>query len=258
VRTCTINTAESPKGVQDQIGCSGRWPVVPPSRSKSIGTMQEGSLHASLKAWYTLPGDLCEVTVDGYLVDIVRGELLIEIQTRNFSALKRKLKALVEHHRIRLVFPIPKEKWIGYEAADGQVPLRWRKSPRRGGIGDLFYELVSFPQLVRDPRFAIEILLIREEELRRRTSHGSRKGWSIVDRRLLDVVGHATFQSPFDFLNLLPQTMRSPFTSHDLANALHLSHNLAQKMAYCLRGMGVIEVVGKRGKSLLYTASVSS
>lgn len=248
---------QRPDDVQDQNGYLGRWAVVPPSHSKSIGTMQEGSLHASLKAWYTLPGDLCEVTVDGYLVDIVRGELLIEIQTRNFSALKRKLKALIERHRVRLVYPIPKEKWIGYVTADGQAPLGWRRSPKRGGLEDLFYELVSFPQLVRNPSFSLETLLIREEELRRRVSHGSRKGWGTVDRRLLDVLDHATFQSPFDFRNLLPHTMRSPFTSHDLANTLRLSRNLAQKMTYCLRGMGAIEVVGKRGKSLLYVTSVS-
>jgi hypothetical protein len=211
--------------------------MAPPVHSRSIGTIQEGSLHASLKAWYMLPGDLSEVTVDGYLVDIVRGELLIEIQTRNFSSLKRKLTALIGRHRIRLVFPIPKEKWIGYVTAEGQAaPLGWRRSPRRGSLEDLFYELVSFPQLVRNPSFSIDVLLIREEELRRRTAHGSRKGWGTVDRRLIDVLDHATFGSPLDFRNLLPRAMRSPFTTHDLANALRLRHNLAQKMAYCYVG----------------------
>jgi len=232
--------------------------VVPPRRIKGIGTIQEGSLHASLKAWYALPGDLYEVTVDGYTIDIVRGELLIEIQTRNFSALKQKLKTLVERHRVRLVYPIPMEKWIAYEAVDGRALLGRRRSPKRGSLVDLFYELVSFPQLVRNQNFSIEALLIREEELRRKTAYRSRKGWSTVDRRLMDVLDHATFQSPSDFGHLLPRTIRSPFTTHDLANALRLSHNLAQKMAYCLRGMGAIEAVGKRGKSLLYVTSVPS
>jgi len=240
--------------VRDQNGYPGRWDMAPPGNSKSIGTIQEGSLHASLKAWYMLPGDLSEVTVDGYLVDIVRGELLIEIQTRNFTSLKRKLKALIERHRVRLVFPIPKEKWIGYVTADREVPLGWRRSPRRGSLEDLFYELVSFPQLVRNPSFSLDVLLIREEELRRRIAHGSRKGWGTVDHRLIDVLDHATFKSPLDFRNLLPRAMRSPFTTRDLANELRLSHNLAQKMAYCLREMGAIEVVGRRGKSLLYAA----
>jgi hypothetical protein len=33
--------------------------------------------------------DRFEVPVDGFVIDIVRDDLLIEIQTRNFSSLKR-------------------------------------------------------------------------------------------------------------------------------------------------------------------------
>ena len=123
--------------------------------------MQEGSLHASLKTWYMIPGDLCEVGIDGYLVDIVRGELLIEIQTRNFAALKQKLTSLTENHPILLVYPISQEKWIVHLASDGCTPIRRRRSPKRGGLEQLFYELVSIPNLVRNPRFSLEILLIR-------------------------------------------------------------------------------------------------
>lgn len=231
--------------------------MVPPSTSKSIGTIQEGSLHASLKAWYMMPGDLCEVTVDGYLVDIVRGELLIEIQTRNFAALKQKLKALIWCHPIRLVYPIPQEKWIVHVAADGQTPLGRRRSPKRGSLEHLFEELVSFPQLFHKPSFSLEVLLIREEELRCRSALGrrSREVWSTIDRRLLNVVDRVIFRSPLDFRDLLPPRLRSPFTSRDLAIALHQSYRLAQKMTYCLRGMSAIEVVGKRRNSLLYVPS---
>ncbi|MBO3802564.1 MAG: hypothetical protein JTT11_01610 [Candidatus Brockarchaeota archaeon] len=218
--------------------------------------MQEGSLHASLKEWYSLPGDLLEATVEGYSVDIVRGGLLIEIQTRNFSALKRKLKALVENHRVRLVYPIPMEKWIA-RVSDGGELIGRRRSPRRGSLEGVFYELVSFPQLVRNPGFSLEVLMIREEEVRRMTSNRWRKAWSTVDRRLLEVVESAAFESPSDYRKFLPRSIRAPFTSRDLADALRLPCNLAQKMAYCLRGMGVIEAVGRRGNFLLYATSVS-
>jgi hypothetical protein len=50
--------------------------------------------------------------VDGYHVDVVRDGTLIEIQTGNFSAIKRKLGDLVPHHPLRLVYPIAVEKWI--------------------------------------------------------------------------------------------------------------------------------------------------
>ena len=78
----------------------------------AIGTLNEKPLHAALKAWYAQPGDQLEAKVDGYIIDIVRGDLLVEIQTRNFAAIKRKLLALVPHHPVQLVYPIAREKWI--------------------------------------------------------------------------------------------------------------------------------------------------
>ena len=49
--------------------------------SNGIGTLGERSLHASLKDWLAEPGDEIEKQVDGYHIDIVRGQLLIEIQS---------------------------------------------------------------------------------------------------------------------------------------------------------------------------------
>jgi hypothetical protein len=77
-----------------------------------IGLLNEKPLHASLKHWYARPGDRLEVTVDGFVIDIVRDDLLIEIQTCNFPSIKSKLTDLVRCHRVRLVYPIDQEKWI--------------------------------------------------------------------------------------------------------------------------------------------------
>jgi hypothetical protein len=77
-----------------------------------IGQLNEQPLHAALKAYYAHPDAQTEVLVDGYHVDVVRDGTLIEIQTGNFSAIKRKLGDLVPHHPLRLVYPIAVEKWI--------------------------------------------------------------------------------------------------------------------------------------------------
>ncbi len=73
-----------------------------------IGTLNEKPLHAALKEWYALPGDRFEVSVDGYVIDIVRDDRLLEIQTGTFSSLKSKLNTLVRTHRVRLIYSIPK------------------------------------------------------------------------------------------------------------------------------------------------------
>ena len=53
----------------------------PEPARQAIATLREGPLHAALKAWYRQPGDGVEVPVDCSQVDLVRGGLLVEIQT---------------------------------------------------------------------------------------------------------------------------------------------------------------------------------
>lgn len=226
----------------------------------TIGTLRETSLHAALKAWYAHPGDELEASVEGYQIDLRRGAHLIEIQTRNFAALKRKLTQLVERHPVRLVHPIPQEKWIVRLGRDGTTPLTRRKSPKRARVDQLFAELVSFPELVAHPNFTLEILMVREEEILRPAGRGNdrraswrRKGWEICDRRLLGVVEQVVFASPSDFRTFLPDSLPQPFTSRDLGLATGQSLYVAQKITYCLRKMGMIESAGKRGGALLYT-----
>src|SRR5690349_1237143 len=122
-----------------------------------IGTLQESSLHAALKTWYTQPGDYIEMAVDGSIIDIVRGDLLIEIQTGNFTGIKRKLNRLIGNHPIRLIYPIAREKWIVRVDADLQTQLSRRKSPKHGRGEQLFMELVSIAPLVKLPNLTLEV-----------------------------------------------------------------------------------------------------
>ena len=220
----------------------------------------EWSLHAAVKDWYAHPGDELEALVDGYVVDIVRGDLLIEIQTRHFSTIRRKLTRLIRGHRIMLVHPIATRKWIVRIDADGETVLSRRLSPRRGRVEDLFLELVYMPRLLRDPNLSLEVLFVHSEDVLIDDGRGSwrRKRWSIHDRRLLDIVDRVTFESPEDLLKILPSTLPQKFTASDLTRESGIRPNIAQKMAYCLREMGVIEAVGKSGRALLYAKSLKT
>jgi len=237
------NAAQPPTGAQAQ------------DTASAISTLNESPLHAALKAWYARPSDRLEVQVDGFIIDIVRGDLLIEIQTGNFSSLRQKLATLTGRHRVRLVYPVAREKWIVKLAEDGRGRLSRRKSPKRGTVEDVFHELVSFPQLLAQPGFALDVLLIQEEETRRYDGkrRWRRGGWVTQERSLLAVVDRRLFESPADLAALLPPGLAEPFTTADLARALAKPRRLAQRMAYCLREMGVLEAVGKRGNAILYT-----
>jgi len=102
--------------------------------------------------------------------------------------------------------------------ADGKTILLRRKSPKKGRLEDLFSKLVYIPTLVKSRNFSLEVLLIHCEETLINDGQGSwrRKGWSIYDRRLLDIVSRVVFSSPSDFHALLPATLSKIFTSRDL------------------------------------------
>jgi hypothetical protein len=181
-------------------------------------------------------------------------ELLIEIQTAGFASIKTKLADLAARHPLRLVYPLARDKWIVKLADDLATEASRRKSPKRGAVEEIFAELVSFPHLLARPGFALEVLLIQEEEVRRYEAGRAwrRRGWVTHERRLLAVVGRRLFASPADVGALLPPGLPQPFTTADLAEALGKGRRLAQKMAYCLREIGEIDVVGKRGRAVLY------
>jgi hypothetical protein len=228
--------------------------------SRDIGLLNEKPLHAALKEWYARPEDRFEVSVDGFVIDVVQGNLLVEIQTGDFASIKSKLIQLTGAHRVRLVYPIAQEKWIVKLAKGGSGEVSRRKSPKRGMVEEVFWELVSFPQLLSSPNFSLEVLLIQEEEVRRYEGRRRwwQRGWVTEERRLLEVVGRRLFEGPADVGELLPSELKEPFTTADLAGAMGRGNKLAQKMAYCLRRMGVIRQVGRRGRANLYARAAKS
>jgi len=222
------------------------------STSPGIGQLAERSLHAALKEHLARPGDRFEVKLGRYVIDIVRGDLLIEIQTRHLYALRPKLLRLLEDHRVRLIHPLPAERWIVREGRDGRQLTR-RKSPKRAAAHDIFSELVRIPDLAVHPNLTLEALLIREEQIWRDDGQGSwRRGhWSLIDTRLLGVVESAVFNQPADYLGLLPP-LPERFTNADLAAAKGWNRHLAGKATYALRAMGALASAGKRSRANLF------
>jgi len=214
----------------------------------------EQSLHNQLKEWYRQPGDRLEVDVDGFIVDIVRGDLVIEIQTGNFSVIRDKLAQLLKAHGVRLVYPISERKWI--VRLDGDKVSR-RLSPKRGRVEEVFNELVYIPNLPANPRLSLEALLVHSEDILVNDGLGSwrRRRWSMQDRKLIDMVDQVLFEKPGDYLSLLPETLPGTFTSKDIAHASNVRLSLARKMAYCLCRMGVLDEGGKMGRSKFYRIS---
>ena len=215
--------------------------------------MNEHSLHSEIKKVYSLPGDVFEAKLDNYIVDILRGELAIEVQTKNFSAVKNKLHTLTKTHKVRLVYPLSENKWITHTAKNNRI-INKRKSPRKGKLTDLFRELVRIPEMLSNDNFSLEVLFIDEEEIRCDDGKGTwrRNGASIKERRLVKVNNRLLFQNKATYLQILPDNVNEFFTNKELARLAKISVSTARQITYCLRKSGLIRVAEKKGREFYF------
>ena len=215
--------------------------------------MNEFSLHSEIKKAYSLPGDQFEVKLNNYIIDLLRANLLIEVQTANFSARKEKLQVLLEKHPVRLVYPLPQKKWITH-VTKYQLFLNTRKSPKKGKLTDVFGELVMIPHMIGVENFSLEVLLIDEEEIRCDNGKGScrRRGISIKDRKLLRINDRVLFQTKADYLKILPQNLNEVFTNKELAKLAKISPMTSRQITYCLKKSGFVRLIGKKGREMIF------
>lgn len=215
--------------------------------------MNEYSLHSEVKTFYSLPGDQFEVRLGNYIVDILRGDMAIEVQTKNFSAIKEKLRVLAEKSRVRLVYPLPERRWITHVTRDGEV-IKRRRSPRIGKLTDVFRELVMIPDMPGKENFSMEVLFIDEEEVRCNDGRGSwrRRGVSIRERRLLGVNGRALFHKKSDYLRFLPDNLHETFTNSEFAESANIPVRTVRQITYCLGKSGIIRIVGEKGRAHVF------
>jgi hypothetical protein len=219
----------------------------------------ETSLHRQLKALYAGTHAASEQEsrkLAGYRIDVVRGDELVEIQHGSLGAIRNKVAKLLEKHPVRVVKPlIARKTLIKLEGIDGGEISR-RLSPKQATVLDLFHELIYFTAVFPHPRLTIEVPLVTVEE-RRIPGHGKRRRWrrndhTVYDLSMVDVVSTHIFQTNNDLLALLPNELPQTFHTGDLATAMQIQRWVAQRIAYCLRKTGGMNLVGKQGNALTY------
>jgi hypothetical protein len=219
----------------------------------------ETSLHRQLKAIYAGADGLQEVVCEGYRIDAVRGGELIEIQHGSLAGIRDKVRRLLATHCVRVVKPIVANKLLVKLDRRGGAELSRRRSPKRGTLLDMFDELVYFTRVFPHERLTLEVVLVDVEERRypgrgkRRRRRRDGREFQIEDQRLLGIASSQSFATAADLRRLLPRRLPKQFHTAHLAERLQAPRWTAQRIAYCLREMGAVDVVGKRGNSILYS-----
>jgi hypothetical protein len=226
-------------------------------KQNGIGTLGEKTLHAILKQYYEPYRENQEIKIGGYVADIVGENGIIEIQTRSFERLRKKLAAFLPVCPVTVVYPIPKNKWISWINLDTGEAGPKRKSPKIGSPQDAFFELYKIKTLLSHPNLSIHLLLLDLEEYRYLNgwSHDKKRGSSRCDRIPLCICEEVILSCPQDYALLLPQNLPDPFTVKDLQKTAKLSPRSAQCGIAVLRELGLITHIGKSGRAYLYSRS---
>jgi len=219
-----------------------------------INTFNEKELHNDIKRHLSTTGDLLEVPYKGFIIDIKRDNLLIEIQTKSLNALRKKLEKLLDINRIRVVHPILKNKEIVLLSPDERT-MHKRMSPKHGNMTDIFEELIYIPDLFKHMNLEILLLIVSVQEIRRDDGNGSwrRKGISIVNTKLIQIHEEYLLKDAIQLFKYLPKNItESEFTTRDLSSSMNITLNRAQKICYCLKRLDLIKPLSKRGRLIVY------
>ena len=219
-----------------------------------INTYNEKSLHGEIKEFLLQLNDLLEEPYKGFIIDIKRDDLLIEIQTKSLNALRKKLTKLLDINKIRIVHPIILNKEIILLSSENTI-LHKRLSPKHGNLTDIFEELIYIHDLFRHMNLEIQLLLVTVQEFRKDDGQGSwrRRGISIIDSKLKEIHENHLIKDAIQLLKFLPNELfNSKFTTRDLSSTMAISMNRAQKICYCLKKLDLIKPVSKQGRLTVY------
>ncbi len=219
-----------------------------------IGTLKEGTLHAVLKHYIEENSDYHEVKIGRFVADIKRGNQIIEIQTRQFGKLRKKLSCFLEDYHVTIVYPISHVKWLSWiDLETGEISPK-RKSPKTGSPYEVFFELYRIKDLLPHPGLSICIVLIDMEEykLLNGWSRDKKRGGCRKDRVPIQIKKTISISSLQDYEQLIPDTLDSTFTSKDFKKHTKLTLRSAQLALNVLAFLSAVERIGKKGNAYIY------
>ena len=218
-----------------------------------IGTLGEKTLHAALKSAIEPRTEFHEIPVGRYIADIYNEEGITEIQTGGFYPLRDKLSAYLPEHTVRIVCPIPAQKFICWIDEKSGAVTPPRKSPLSGTYFNIFRELGYIRHMLPNDRLHIcpVLLSVTDYRLLNGWSQDRKRGSVRYERIPHEVLGCCDLCTPADYASLLPE-LPETFTAKQLAKEAHIRLPAAQSTVRVLSCIGVLEKCGMQGRAYLY------
>ena len=222
--------------------------------TNGIGTYKEKTLHSILKNYIEPDGEKQEISAGPFVADIVNGDGITEIQTRDFNQLRKKLEFFLQTETVTVVFPMPHTKWLLWVDKGTGETTKKRRSPKTGRPYQAFFELYKIKQLLTHPNLRLRLIMLDIEEYRFLDgwSRDKKKGSTRCERIPVALVEEIFISCPADYIKLIPDTLPVLFCSTDYAKATGLNRNSATTALNVLFSIGVIKRTGRSKKGFLY------
>ena len=225
-----------------------------------IGTLAEKSVHAVLKHALEQYADSREVRLGDYVADIVGEHGVIEIQTKNFKGMRKKLTAFLPLCPVTIVWPCVENLWIRKVDLETGETFPRRKSPLHQRPADIFRELYSIRDLLSSENLRLKIVRIEAEELRSIQTFRTRRHERPLklDRMPVSFLGEMDFEHAEELMKLIPlpgeagELFLEPFTVKQLAQISGLSEDQSRLALKCFCAAGIAHEAGKKGKANLF------
>lgn len=221
---------------------------------QGIGTLGEKTIHAVLKNYYAPDCEMQEIPIENFVADIFTGTEIIEIQTRSFNVMRRKLDTFLKQYPVTIVHPIPRIKWVSWIDEETGEASPKRKSPKKGNPYQAFVELYKIRPFLKNENLHFKFALIDMEEYRLLNgwSRDKKRGSERFDRIPLEFVEEVCIDRREDYMQFVPFDLPEPFTSREFAKCAKIPMRLANVVLLILTDLSVVTRVDKQGNCYLY------
>ncbi len=225
-----------------------------------IGTLSEKTIHAIMKYYYAPDPIYHEQKVGSFVADIMIDGEIMEIQTRAFNSLRRKLDAFLPEHDVTIIHPIAHNKWLSWiDPGTGEISAP-RKSPKTGTIYHLIPELYKLKMYLRHEHlhFIIPLIDVQETRILNGWSSDRKRGSHRNDGIPVGIYDEVRINTRQDYRILLPDSLSGEYTAKDYKRAARISDSAASTALNILFSLELVERIGKRGNAYIYRTIAQS
>lgn len=219
-----------------------------------IGCLNEKDIHIFLKNHYEPNIDFQEIKLGSFVADIFHNDTVVEIQTSNFSNLRKKLQYYLEKYKVIVVYPISKIKYISWiNEGNGDIS-KPRKSPKNSNIFDSAWELNKISEFLTHNNLQIHLVFLESVEYKLLNGYGKNK--KIRSNKYkstpLKILSTTILKDISNYYEFIPKNINEVFTVKDFSKVIKRNDKRTRQVIYLLEKLNLIKKCGKVKNTYLY------